>query len=115
MRIGIDIDGTITRSPKFFAILSAALVSAGHHVVVVTYRLDRELTENELNEYGVQYHEMIMPSSYDHEIADWKINAYGELELDIVFEDMLEVVNGLSSSIVSFIPLCQKQGKLKYS
>ncbi|HNO78713.1 MAG TPA: hypothetical protein PKN33_11690 [Phycisphaerae bacterium] len=114
MRIGLDIDGTITRAPEFFAFLSKVLMAAGHHVAVVTHRMDRRLTEEELAEYGVQYHELILPEEFDHEIAEWKIEAFEKMQPDIVFEDMLDVVNGLSKSIVSFVPLSHKQGELQY-
>ena len=36
MKIGIDLDETISDGPEFSAILSAALVAAGHEVHVVT-------------------------------------------------------------------------------
>ena len=32
MRVAIDIDGTITRCPVFFSIVSRALLAAGHQV-----------------------------------------------------------------------------------
>ena len=115
MRIALDIDGTITRSPEFFAVLSKALIDAGHTVFVVTHRLDRNDTEDELAEYGVRYHELVLPDSFDHEIADWKIEAYQHVEPDIVFEDMLEVVNALPSSVASFVPLTPKKGLLAYT
>ncbi len=114
MRIAIDIDGTITRSPEFFAFLSKALIDAGHQVIIVTYRLDRELTTEELAEYGVQFHELVIPESFDHEVAEWKIEAYQRVKPDVVFEDMLEVVNGLPPSIVSLVPLAPKSGDLQY-
>lgn len=115
MRVGLDIDGTITRSPEFFAFLSRALIEAGHQVVVVTHRLDRELTEEELADYGVQYHELVLPESFDHEIADWKVEAFERVKPDVVFEDMLDVVNRLPRTIVSFVPLTSKLGTLQYA
>ncbi len=115
MRIGLDIDGTITRAPEFFAFLSKALMDAGHQVAVVTHRMDRRLTEEELAEYGVQYHELILPEEFDHEIAEWKIEAFKKLQPDVVFEDMLDVVNGLPKMVVSFVPLSQKHGDLHYA
>jgi hypothetical protein len=39
MVIGLDIDGTISRAPKFFAFLSQAALKAGHDVVVITWIL----------------------------------------------------------------------------
>ena len=40
MVIGLDIDGTITRHPEFFAFISQALVQGGHRLVVITFRKD---------------------------------------------------------------------------
>ena len=114
MRVRIDIDGTITQSPEFFAFLSKALIDAGHQVIIVTYRLDREVTAEELADYGVQYHELVIPESFDHEVADWKIEAYNRVKPDIVFEDMLEVINGLPPSVVSLVPFAPKSGDLQY-
>ncbi len=114
MRIGLDIDGTITRAPEFFAFLSKVFMDAGHHVAVVTHRMDRKLTEEELAEYGVQFHELILPENFDHEIAEWKIEAFEKIKPDIVFEDMVDVVNGLPNSVVSFVPLSHKLGQLEY-
>lgn len=42
MVIGLDIDGTINRHPKVFALLSDALMSAGREVIVITFREDRK-------------------------------------------------------------------------
>jgi len=38
MNVGLDIDGTITEHPAFFALLSTAFRAAGHRVLIFTYR-----------------------------------------------------------------------------
>ena len=38
MKIGIDIDGTITAAPPLFSVLTRALRKEGHEVVIVTFR-----------------------------------------------------------------------------
>ncbi len=38
MKAALDIDGTITERPEFFAVLSRALRAAGHRVLILTYR-----------------------------------------------------------------------------
>ena len=52
MKIGLDIDGTISRNPEFFAELTRCTYAEGGAVVVITSRLDtgytRIITEDEL-------------------------------------------------------------------
>ena len=38
MRIGIDLDFTITDFPEFFSVVASALLRTGHEVHVITYR-----------------------------------------------------------------------------
>lgn len=59
MVIGLDIDGTITRHPNFFAFISQALVQGGHQVVVITFREDRKSAADDLAVWGVAYSELI--------------------------------------------------------
>lgn len=48
MIIAFDIDDTITRHPPFFAVLSRALVEAGHQVLIITFRDDPTVTAEDL-------------------------------------------------------------------
>lgn len=61
MIIGLDLDGTITRCPQFFAVISKALVAAGHKVYIVTWREDKEFTLEDLAEHGITFNQLIMP------------------------------------------------------
>jgi len=38
MNVALDIDGTISENPRFFALLASALRAGGHRVVILTYR-----------------------------------------------------------------------------
>ena len=38
MTIALDIDGTISEHPEFFALLAASFRRSGHRVIVLTYR-----------------------------------------------------------------------------
>jgi len=58
MVVGLDIDDTITRHPVFFAFLSGALVAAGHRVLIITMRVDRERAEADLRTMGVVWNEL---------------------------------------------------------
>jgi hypothetical protein len=62
MRIAFDIDDTITRCPQFFAVVSKALMAAGHKVYIVSHREDRGFTEEDLAEYCVCFNELILPT-----------------------------------------------------
>ena len=64
MNIALDIDGTITRLPELFAVLSRAVRAAGGKVIVVTSRSDtpavREQTRRELKGYGLEHDELVI-------------------------------------------------------
>lgn len=59
MRIGLDIDGTITANPDYFADLSQRIYAEGGSVVIITSRLDigytRLITSDELNRWSIRY------------------------------------------------------------
>ena len=64
MHIALDIDGTITRQPAFFALLARAVRAAGDKVFVVTSRMDtdevRRKTRGELKDCGVDFDELFI-------------------------------------------------------
>ena len=110
MNVGIDIDGTITRAPELFAILSRAVRAAGGRVYIVTSRADapgvREATRRELKGYGVEWDELvIIPDGKDripcpHEELDWyrkylwqKVCICLERNVSVVFEDDAKVID----------------------
>jgi hypothetical protein len=64
MNIALDIDGTITRRPAFFTILSRAIRLDGGKVFVVTSRsnspdVERQ-TRRELRSWGVQFDRLVV-------------------------------------------------------
>lgn len=105
MNIALDIDGTITRRPKFFAVLSRAVRAAGGKVFIVTSRSDtaevRALTRRELGAHGVAYDELVIIADSEqgraacpHGGLDWyqkylwqKVAACLDRDVAIVFED----------------------------
>ena len=92
MTIAFDIDDTITRHPAFFALLSQALVQAGHRVLIITFRdqAGRADTEADLAGWGIAYHELICWSMACCDPADvdaWKGTVCREHGVDVFFED----------------------------
>jgi hypothetical protein len=67
MRVALDIDGTISEHPEFFAVLSTALRAAGHHVLVLTYRdpARTEATRAQLSQWGIAFDELIIAPSLE--------------------------------------------------
>ena len=90
MIIGFDVDQTITRCPQFFAVMSDALVSAGHTVLIITFRVDRECTEHDLKEWGVRYSKLI---TYPPELVidddpdAWKAQVCRRHDVDVFVDD----------------------------
>lgn len=105
MNIALDIDGTITRQPKFFAVLSRAVRASGGKVFIVTSRADtqevRALTRREMDSYKVEYDELVVIADSEqaraacpHGELDWyqrylwqKVSACLNRKVTIVFED----------------------------
>ena len=106
MIVGMDIDDTITRHPKFFALISQALVAAGHQVVLITFRADREGTAAELSEWGIAYTELITSTLDEHletGIDEWKGVVCRRMGVELFFEDTPEVIRHVDPEIVSFL------------
>lgn len=110
MNIALDIDGTITRQPEFFALLSEAVHVSGGKVYIVTSRSStaevRSHTYAELQSYGIHYDDLILISDAQqdripcpHTDLDWyrqylwqKVSVCRDREVDVVFEDDAKVV-----------------------
>ena len=59
MVVAFDIDDTISRHPKFFSFLTRALKAAGHEVVIITFREDRQATEAALRGWGIAWTKLL--------------------------------------------------------
>ena len=110
INIALDIDGTITRLPDFFVLLSRSIRANGGKVFVVTSRTnsrDVEVqTRRELQNYGIAFDELtIIPDAAGdrlpcpHGDLDWygkylwqKIAVCLDREVSIIFEDDEKVV-----------------------
>ncbi len=69
MIIAIDIDDTITAMPKFFAILSRAVIRDRGKVIIVSSRTKSDevlqSTEKELKEYGIVHSKLVLIDGLD--------------------------------------------------
>ena len=103
MNIGIDIDGTITEAPEFFATFAKGFRAAGHKVYVVSYRdqIDIEDSTVEMREFGVEF-DGIHHSVGRESIPDFKARIARELDLDIFFDDMPEALLKLPPKCIRF-------------
>lgn len=97
MKIGLDIDGTITDYPKFFSILSKT-EQFEVHIITGRGEEDRQSTIEELAAYNIRY-------DYIHFVdVDWKnkgeiCKKYG---IDMMFDDMDEYINNIPMSTTVF-------------
>ncbi|MBP7935413.1 MAG: hypothetical protein KA354_12275 [Phycisphaerae bacterium] len=124
MRIAFDIDDTITRCPEFFAVISKALRAAGHKVYIISYREDRGFAEEDLAECGVSYDELILfadderkaggAKSWQDEAGRWKAEVCRQLEIDVLFDDMPEVVSALDEQTAAFMTVDPSLGSVAY-
>jgi len=99
LKIGIDIDGTITEHPEFFVALSKALYPK-HDIHILTGRdeADRDYTVAELEIWGIHYHHLHIVN------AEWpeKGRICTEESLDVLFDDMDEFIHHIPKSTLVF-------------
>ena len=97
MKIALDIDGTISEHPNFFAVLSSSFRAAGHQVLVLTYR-DPEraaLTEAELLQWGIEYDELVYSRSLQQ-----KGELCAEHRVDLFIDDQDECIVDVPEHVV---------------
>lgn len=99
MKIGLDLDGTITEIPKLFSVLSNALVATGNEVHVITYRQDnKQIVAEELSQYGVAFTDIHLPKP-DDDFRVWKGKLVRQLDIEIMFEDSPEVLSNMPKNV----------------
>ena len=102
MKIGIDIDGTITEARQFFSFLTHVLLESGHEVHIISYREDtREQIRQELKVYNVRYTDIHLPQPNDA-MDVWKGKLAEKLDLDIMFDDSPEVLDKMPLKVKRF-------------
>lgn len=97
MNVALDIDGTISEHPQFFAVLSSALRAAGHRVIVLTYRNPDWVaaTEAKLKEWGIAFDELVIAPSLTSKGA-----LCASLDVDLFFDDQDECIADVPESVL---------------
>jgi hypothetical protein len=97
MKVALDIDGTISEHPEFFAVLSAALRAAGHQVLVLTYRdpARAEATRTHLAAWRIEFDELVIARSLEA-----KGELCARLGVDLFFDDQDECIAGVPEGVV---------------
>lgn len=106
MTVGLDIDGTITRCPEFFAIMAAALIESGHRVIIITYREDRAATEAELKKWRIPYSRLItsaLAETIEAGVDEWKAEVCRAVGVDVFFDDSEAVLRHVDRSAVRIL------------
>jgi hypothetical protein len=97
MKVALDIDGTISEHPEFFAVLSSALRAAGHQVLVLTYRDPNraEATRAQLTAWRVEFDELVIAPSLEGK--GQLCAAHG---VALLFEDQDECIAAVPESVL---------------
>ncbi|MGF1582723.1 MAG: hypothetical protein ACFCD0_25645 [Gemmataceae bacterium] len=97
MKIALDIDGTISERPDFFAVLSVGFRAAGHEIVILTYRdPNREQAmRDELTGWGIEFDQLVIAPSLE---AKGKL--CGTLGVDVFFDDQDECLVNVPESVL---------------
>jgi hypothetical protein len=106
MTLGLDIDGTITRHPTFFAWLARTLRDGGHRVIVITFRESRDSAIADLAAWGLPFDELITWSFADNAGEDmlaWKGRICAERGVEILFDDDPGVLCRLGPKVLSLM------------
>ena len=97
LRIGIDLDNTITRCPEFFAAMTQAMQDQSEIHVITDGDPEPDSEEEikaELQELGIHYDYLAITAEKAHYILDRKIT--------IFFDDTDEYFQGLPESVTVF-------------
>jgi hypothetical protein len=78
MKIGIDLDGTISDAPAFFAMFSKICSDAGHEIHIITDRVPgtEDAVARECQMYGITFHHIKITSDKASYIVRQKITVY---------------------------------------
>lgn len=116
MNIGIDIDGTLTKYPKFFTELGKALRKAGHGVFVITGLGHNSATERlgrVVQEFGDGFYDALVDTSLYNAfeksligkvdnneliVGFFKQRKCRELEISVMFDDKADIHRNCGNS-----------------
>jgi hypothetical protein len=105
MRIGLDLDKTITATPWMFSAMTKGLIANGHTVFIITYR-DQELKEytiKQLKELDIQYNILFLPPNRNTSPEKWKARLAKNLGLDVMFDDQVSILSSMPENIHTFL------------
>lgn len=83
--LGLDLDGTITEAPKFFAAWTQSWLG---RVIIITYRNDREKTIADLEHHQIRYDELVLVDRMDGKaavIAEHGVTMYVDDQPEMLF------------------------------
>lgn len=112
MIVAFDIDDTITRHPEFFAFLSASLRDAGHRVLIITFRENRDATIADLRKWGIEYDDVVtstLEGTLQAGVDEWKAAVCLEHQVDIFFEDDPEVLKHIDDVVLCMMPVDRRR------
>ena len=99
MNVALDIDGTISEHPQFFAALSVALRAGGHRVLILTYRdaARTESTKAELSRWGIQFEKLLLARSMAEKGTLCEVH-----NVDVFFDDQDECITPVPERVLVF-------------
>lgn len=99
MKVGIDIDETITEVPWFFKSLCEGLKKDGHEIFILTFRHPdmKEDTEKMLKDMSINYDKIF----YGEGLLDYKLKAkiVDDNLINVMIDDNPEVLKAMPISV----------------
>lgn len=99
MKVGLDLDYTITAAPEFFRVLAKALIESGHEVHIITYRDSLEDTKRDIQDLDMPYTELHLPVG-EVEPHVWKAEMAKKLGLAVMIDDAPEVIAAMPKGVL---------------
>lgn len=103
LRIGLDLDDTITAAPALFSRLTDTLLGAGCEVHIVTYRPDSspDAVARDLTDLGIRWTHIHLPRGFDTPPHLWKRATAAAAALDLLIDDDPGVIDAVASTTVA--------------
>jgi len=96
MKVGLDLDNTITAAPWFYAALTSGLHHFGHQIFIISFRDDSACSltraKNELKEHKIIYDHIMLAPISEINIGKWKARIIDQYRIDLMIDDMPEVL-----------------------
>ena len=98
MNLGLDLDGTITESPEYFALLKKAWKGAGAKIFVISYRSDYNKAKEDVERLIGEVDEIILVDSFDAKAAVIK-----EKNIGVYYDDQPEMMHNIPAGVQVFL------------